>query len=256
METIELIERIRTGERNLTLELWERLRPLTFKFIGSYLAIDSHERLYEEADLLQDCYLAMCQAIDYWEPDKGAFSSVYLWAIRSETRTTRGYYNGRNADPLTGCTSLDAPISAGNADDHSETTRGDLIPDETAGQGYEEIERASYNESLHRALQAIATRDMTPQQQEAIELIYWQGLPLNVAATVAGVPLETLQKRKISALQVYRRPPNKRQLRGFVFWASPRSASFYSAGLNAYIHRQGSSVEIAAEQDTGTTPQE
>ena len=79
-EQRKYIARIRQGERHLIPELWEMLRPLTARFINRYLMCRKSERLYDEADLWQESYIALVNALDYWQPEKGSFSMVYAWS--------------------------------------------------------------------------------------------------------------------------------------------------------------------------------
>ena len=108
-------------------QLWEinrgLLHRLFWKWYGQHQdAADAHGLTIE--DLEQEGFFAVKYAADHYDPEKGSFATCLTTAVRKRiSDIMRGEHirrvigeDGRevqvSANPLNGCTSLDAPLSA------------------------------------------------------------------------------------------------------------------------------------------------
>lgn len=236
-EQAAYLARIKEGEGQLIPQLWELLRPLTRRYISRYIMQGQGERLYNEEDLWQESYIALIAALDYWQPDKGAFSTVYLWTLQRQTRRMRGR---AGSDAIFSAESLDKPQG-----DESETTRGEFVPDDTAQQGFEAAERGAYLDELRRVLADIDAT-MNDDQREVIHARYYGGQTLAQIGERLGLSAERCRRIEYAALQTYRKPDNMRRLSQFV-----RYDSGCSVGAAAFRRCRASSVELTVERLEG-----
>ena len=232
----DYIERIQQGGRQLIPELWELLRPLTSAYINRYIFRNRGERLYDADDLMQESYLALLAALDYYQPEKGAFAAVYLWALQAATRATRGTVS---RDAIFTATSLDEPLDYSG---ETEITLGDQLEDTTAGQSFEDAERREYFSELRRLFVEIDIQ-LTPEQRAVIRARYYDGLTLLQTGERLCLTLEQCRSAEGKALRVFRKPHNLKRLRLFDGGGSA------GTGYSTFIEHQASSVELAAERN-------
>lgn len=207
----ELIARIRAGERQLIPQLWELLKPLTYHFVNRYASICAD--VCEPVDLLQDSYIALCEALDRYDPDKGAFPSVYYWALSTATRRTRGR-SGSGYDPITDCASLDEPL---DVDDQGGGTLVDLVADDGAEDINDAAERAVFAEQLHALFDSIDAEQLTREQRLAVTCVYWQGMSYAEAAEALAMSVDAVHRYTRAAIRAYRRPNTRRAICLFAY---------------------------------------
>lgn len=236
----DYIQRIKAGERQLIPDLWELMRPLTAKFINRYTQIlqQSGNYLYEEEDLWQEAYIALIDAIDYYEPERGAFSNCYLWKIKNATRSIRGRdkRGGTCGDPLLYAVSLDKPL-----DDDTDTLLQDTIPDSSSVQAFDDTEHRVYASQLRQALDGIAAEQLTERQREVIRLRYYDQYERQHIARCLNISENEVFSTESGAIRVYRQPNNRRKLQPFL-------PNIYDSGMGAYRRRQMSVVEYYVER--------
>lgn len=234
------LQRIKSGERQLIPELWELLRPLTAKFINRYVQIlqSRGNSLFDESDLWQEAYIALIDAIDYYEPERGAFSNCYLWKIKNATRSIRGRdkRGGTCGDPLLYAVSLDKPL-----DDDTDTLLQDTIPDDSSAAVFEQAEHRMYASQLRQALDGIAAEQLTERQREVIRLRYYDQYERQHIARCLNISENEVFSTESGAIRVYRQPNNRRKLQPFL-------PNVYDSGMGAFRRRQMSVVEYYIER--------
>lgn len=205
----ETISRIQSGERQLIPELWTQLRPLTVAIVrGIVRRSMTGGALFDEDDLMQEAWLALPEALQRYDPERGSFARMYGWCIMRATRKARGTVA---ADPLFTAVSLNVPLS----DDESGGELGDVLPDTDAEGAFDTAEDSITRQDLRAAL-AFVDRQLTEQQRAAVRLRFCDDLTAAQTSERLGITPQAAQALVASALRVYRRPMNAAQLRRFI----------------------------------------
>lgn len=209
METNQIAAAVKRGEADL-LELWEAVRRF------------AHDRAYRWArategragmvleDFLQVAFLAVIDALEGWEPDKGAFITWYGLRLKSAFAEAVGQRTQRDKrDPLQSCVSLDMPLTDREGDP---LFLGDVLPDPAAEQDIEDIVERDRLQRLHSALyQALLT--LSEQQRRAVVLRNCYDLTLNETAARMGTTRATAITAEQKGLRLLRHPKNSRELK-------------------------------------------
>ena len=114
MSNEELAIAIQQGEEGRTLELWEQVNGLVKRKamqIMTALQLSGNPRGVEFDDLYQTGYLAMVAAVETYSPERGAFSTWFMFHLKTAFAEATGYRtkNGR-CEPLNTAASLDRPV--------------------------------------------------------------------------------------------------------------------------------------------------
>lgn len=209
METNQIAAEVKRGEADL-LELWEAVRRF------------AHDRAYRWArategragmvleDFLQVAFLAVIDALEGWEPDKGAFITWYGLRLKSAFAEAAGQRTQRDKlDPLQSCVSLDMPLTDSEGDT---MFLGDVLPDPAAEQDIEDIVERDRLQRLHSALyRALLT--LSEQQRRAVVLRNCYDLTLNETAARMGTTRATAMTAEQKGLRLLRHPKNSRELK-------------------------------------------
>lgn len=78
MTNEELAARIRAGETELMADLWEQCRKIIRLLAYRYYALRENHAFVEMADLMQCGYLALAEAVKYFDPERGAQFITFL----------------------------------------------------------------------------------------------------------------------------------------------------------------------------------
>lgn len=209
METSQIAAAVQRGEADL-LELWEDVRRF------------AHDRAYRWArategragmaleDFMQVAFLAVIDALEGWEPDKGAFITWYGLRLKSAFADAAGQRTQRDKrDPLQNCISLDTPITDSEGDPLS---LGDVLPDPEAEQTIEAVAEHDRLQRLHSALYR-ALQALPETQRRAVVLRHYYGLTLDEAAARMGTTRATAMTAEQKGLRLLRHPKNSRELK-------------------------------------------
>lgn len=175
----ELAALAKTGDRAALAALWEQNRGL-LAVLFRRLYVRAGARVTQAgvtwADVEQCFYLAIAQAVQVYEPERGTlFTSVLGYAVKTVFFELIGYRTERTKrEPLNCACSLDEPVTG---EDGSETPREELTPDNTAEWAFENAERRVYCEQLRRALDTEIAK-LSPIQQAAVRVRFYENLTL------------------------------------------------------------------------------
>lgn len=187
---------IRNGRRELVTVLWEQVAAFIAMQAGRY-----HRRLdgcrgVEVEDLTQAGFLALMDAVQGYEPERGAFLTCLGNWLHKWFAQTAGLRTDRAArDPISSPISLDMETEGGD-------TLGDLQPD-ARSEPDEAIERI-YTEQLHAALDK-ALNMLDEKAAATIRQRFYEGLTLRSIAERMGTTqgqVYGMQKRALD--QLYR----------------------------------------------------
>ena len=118
--------------------------------IMTALQLSGNPRGVEFDDLYQTGYLAMVAAVETYSPERGAFSTWFMFHLKTAFSEATGYRtkSGR-CEPLNTAASLDRPVQP---DEPDGGTLGELVPDSRAADAIENVEESVYHEQLHKAI--------------------------------------------------------------------------------------------------------
>ncbi|MGN0707085.1 MAG: sigma-70 family RNA polymerase sigma factor [Faecalibacterium sp.] len=138
-----------------------------------------------------------------------------------------------SANPLDGCTSLDAPL---DAEDAEGAALGDLQPDPAAAAAFERAEEDIFTEELHAALEEALTK-LSEREAEIIRRRYWDGLSLSAVGAAQQITPSRVHDLERRALHTLGRNPKIKRLHDEII----PSHAYHGTGWDAWNH--GGSVE-------------
>ena len=162
----EIVSAIQNGNRELMEQLWRQcvgfIRQQAIQW-----ARDRGERpSFDVDDLTQAGYIALCEAVRDFQPERSSFLNYLVFFLKREFARAAGCYTASQAAIFNNSESLDAPAYS---DTESDTTKGESIPVDE--QGFEDVERAVFNQQLSDVLE-LAMGELPEKQRTAIELCY------------------------------------------------------------------------------------
>lgn len=231
MSNEELVAEIQAGATERMGELWEQVAGLVkwkAKHIMSALDLRGNPCGVEFEDLYQSGYIAMVEAVHYYNPESGiAFSTCLINRLKTVFAEATGYrtQRGRN-EPLNTAFSLDKPL----ADESDGSLFGDFIPDPKAAATMLSIEERLWQEQLQEALEA-ALASLPEKYADVLRLRYYQGLTLAEVGEIRGTAAERIRQMENKAIRQLQKPSIACHLRPFYDF------DFYcGTGLGAFQH--------------------
>jgi RNA polymerase sigma factor (sigma-70 family) len=138
-------------------------------------------------DLLQCCYFALIDAVSAFKP--GEYKLLTYTNYPLKTRFSEALYvRSSKRDPLNNCASLDAPLS--NSGDN-DGTLADTVLDTSTIDCYDNVDRRTYNDTLHAALEQCLDR-INPRQSEVIRAHWFEGTSFATLALQTGTSRENI----------------------------------------------------------------
>ena len=196
----ELIESIKAGDRSKLAELYDKNRGLLYPLARRYASIDPAADM---DDLMQAGFLGLAAAVDAWEPDRWAWSTVATGYARNAMRKAVGIAGTRRRAHL-GAMSLDAPLPGSEDGD---TTRADLLADDSLPDADERVlddeRRAAVREAVSR---------LEGHKRDVVDLCDLQGQTLAQVGESLGVSYQRAQQIRVLALRDLRHDRQLRQL--------------------------------------------
>lgn len=208
MTNEELAVLIKAGKRDYLPQLWEGVRRFVWKQAARWAgAVGSSSGVTFE-DLLQAGYLAMVDAVERFDPERGtSFLTIMGYTLKTEFTLAAGLRTMKDRkDPLRRSVSLDAPVN----DEEDGDTLGDFIPDPQAYWAFEAVEDMERNKAVEKALQRL-----TERQRAVIRCRYWQELTQEQTAKALGISSSTVAHDENKALRILRHPVNSRGLKWY-----------------------------------------
>ena len=230
MSNEELVTAIQEGNACME-DLWEQVKGLVKWKAHHIMAAIEGRGGVEFDDLYQTGYLAMVEAVNSYKSESGAFSSWFIYYLKSAFAVVTGYRTkaGIN-EPLNNFVSLDKPLS----DDADSNVLMDIFPDPAGEAPQREVEERIYLQQLHDALEE-ALRSIPLEQQEVLRCRYYQNRTLMETAEHMGISPEAVRKNEGKGLQRLRGPGNYTMLRPFYdfnFFAGTGVRAFKNSGMS------------------------
>lgn len=233
MSNEELVAAIQAGATGRMGELWEQVAGLV-KWKANHVMTALDGRCGAEFnDLYNSGYLAMVAAVDSYKPESGAFSTWFMYHLKTAFAEATGCRTkaGKN-EPINNALSLDKPLT----DEADSSLFGDFIPDKKASATMEAVEEREYQKQLHDALETAL--DAVPENYgDVLRLRYYQNMTLEECGGVLGVGAERVRQMENKGLRFLRKPKNAACLRPFYDFNF-----FCNTGMSAFTH-SGMSVQ-------------
>ena len=201
MTNEELAEAIQQGNSDLIPQLWEQVEGLVRWKANRVLSALGDNPIVDFDDLYQTGFIAMIKATKKYNPENGAFSTWFMFYLRTAFIEETGYRTVRQRkDPIHSIISLDAPLS----DSDEAGTLQDLIASE---ENIEDTVIGSvWRKQLHAAMQA-ALETLEKRQAEVLRLEFYEGKsPQQIGATL-GIDIEAVKREKTKAINSLRGNP-------------------------------------------------
>ena len=177
-------------------ELWEAVRRLVTLWANKYHD-NTETRLYETDDLIQSGFLAVCDAVQGFNPDAGMeFSSYLHYHIQRYFAEVSGV-RGTKQRPELHAASLHSPIG------ENDGVLQDILVDKSSLYVYDDVTEQISARQLYDVIMSEAEK-LTPQDRQAFKLCLCEGLPLRDVAAIAGCSTEMIRQRKNHALRKIR----------------------------------------------------
>ncbi len=208
MNNEELAVNIQQGRRECILPLWEGVQRFAYREAGRWARAWQGRGGVEPDDLIQAGFLAMLEAVEGYDPAKGAFLTWYALFLKPAFSEAVGCRTqGQRREPLNAALSLDAPT--GEEDDFTlgDTLEGpDLIAD---------ADRRLYLEQLHATLEA-ELEQLPDDQADTLRRRFYDGQTRRAICEAEGLTVDNVRRREEHGLNALRRPQVARRLRQFV----------------------------------------
>ena len=235
MSNEELALAIRQGDQGRTLELWEQVNGLVKRKamqIMTALQLSGNPRGVEFDDLYQTGYLAMVAAVETYSPERGAFSTWFMFHLKTAFAEATGYRtkNGR-CEPLNTAASLDRPVQP---DEPDGGTLGELVPDSRAADAIENVEESVYREQLHKAIDG-AISELPPGNAQ------WDDMTLSAVGEVMGKSPERTRQMESKGIRELRKSRTLHRFLDFDMYRGTGLGAFRLSGSSIqeqYILKQ------------------
>ena len=243
MSNEDLARGIQEGHGELYGELWEQCRGLIARAALRYFT--AHRPACDRAgvvvdDLIQCGFLALVDAVRYYNPETGyQFSTFLSLPLKNAFNACSGVRTSKR-DGILFCSSLDEPLG----EEADGETIGDLVPDPQDGmeEAEERLNREQQRAALEKAL------DLIPQEFAAvIRARYFDGDSLERIGEKLDMSRATIRQREAKGLRKLRGLDCIRRLDPLHEELIDREA-WHGTGLQSFIHRWASSVELATER--------
>ena len=199
------------------------------------LKLSGNPRGVEFDDLYQTGYLAMVAAVETYSPERGAFSTWFMFHLKTAFAEATGYRTkGGRCEPLNTATSLDRPVQP---DEPDGGTLGELVPDSRAADAIENVEESVYREQLHKAIDG-AISELPPGNAQ---LRYWDDMTLSAVGEVMGKSPERTRQMESKGIRELRKSRTLHRFLDFDMYRGTGLGAFRLSGSSIqeqYILKQ------------------
>ena len=224
----ETVVEIQNGRGDLMPDLWAKVERLTAWAARRVLGKFTGNNEIEFEDLYSTGYIALVDAVRTYQPGMAAFSTHFMYHLKSAFAAAYGY-NGyrRQMDPIHNHRSIDAPVTD---KDGNQTAVSDLIEDQTATQTMASVEDSIFQKELRQALDSLL-EDLPEGCGKVLQLRYYGDMTFQAVADETGVDVAKVVNLERKGIRRLREPSRAKQLRPFVQF------DYYSGtGLQAFNH--------------------
>lgn len=188
-------------------------------------------------DLKQETFLALREAAQSFDTDrKVKLTSWMSYFLKRRFHGLLGWRSGKR--PLNGAVSLDLPVG-----EEKETLLGDLQPDPSAAEAFDQAEQSIYQQQLHTALED-GLHDLSEGCAEIVRRLYFEGQTSGQVARQMGCKVTDVNRQKRNAL---RQLSKNERLRRFL---DSTSISYTGVGFQCWKHNGSVQERLVERIDT------
>lgn len=234
----QLVALIQGGAKEYIPDLWEQIAGLVKWKANRMMAVLNPRGNFsgcgvEFDDLFNTGFPAMVEAVETYNPENGAFSTWFMFYLKTAYAELTGYRTERQKhEPLNNAVSLNMPLS----DEVDPGELADLVADPQATALMESTDDAMWRNQLRAALEA-ALSDLPTDQGEIMRAKFWDGADRSEIAAGMGITSEKVRSLEGQAIRTLRKPEHACKLIDFYDF------SYYSGtGLTTFQHT-GASIQ-------------
>lgn len=235
MTNEELALAIQAGDQSKVQELWEQTKKLLYSLVNrryAVLELSGDTASVDREDLQQAAFLALVEAIKYYDPEKGYQFTAYLTAA-CKTEFNEAIYGGVTrktmCDPAHSAISANTPIF----EDENAATIEDMIADER--DGIADAEERIFAQERHECIEKVLS-SLPDEPKQAIRYMFYEGLNQRETAEKMNVNRDRIRVLMNKARQHFLRKQYRDELEEYVDFRT----NFF---LGASAERQESAVE-------------
>ncbi len=235
------------GDQEAITPLWEQVKRLLYqlarRFYNRYGADGCAHRGVTMADLEQECFLALLDAVRGFKPTAGYQFTTYLTrASESRLKAAMGL---RKCNPLDMADSMNAPALD---DGERPVEAGDLIPDPEAAGELESIDIAAERDYYHTGLEA-GLEALPPLQEAVIRGRFYKSQQYQQIAVEIGGSASDVRREVSKGLQALRADERIQRLgdeyiAGNAYKHTGFSAWKYGGSVEEWLVEQGQRAQI------------
>ncbi len=202
MSNEELVQKIKSGEKDFMTDLWDQVRRFIHKQAYLFILRSSDNTKVELDDLVQSGYLALCSAIKNYDPDAGCSFIGYLsFYLRHQFRKEIGTRTSRR-DVLLTAESLNKPIS----EDNDELHLIDAVPCPEAELAFDDmLEQLEHQRIMNIVFECM--QRLSPRHRDILILAYLKQAKQDEIAEQLGIVYGSVRRIKKDALRELRKRP-------------------------------------------------
>lgn len=168
MTNEEIVKAIQAGNTEAINQLWAQCYGFIRQQASKWAVAWKNRPCADIDDLTQCGYMALCNAIEKYQEERGQFIPFLAYFLKNEFANAVGCKTAAQMnEPCNTALSLDAPAYS---DSDSDITWGDATPSEDTY--IEDVEDKVYNEQLSQILHQ-AMEALPEQQRKALDLYYF-----------------------------------------------------------------------------------
>lgn len=241
MSNEELAKEIQAGATDRMADLWEQVEGLCCwkaKQVIAALQLRGNPCGVEFDDLYQTGYLAMVAAVESYRSESGAFSTWFMFYLKTAFAEATGYRTkyGR-CEALNTATSLDRPIQPDEPDGGN---LAEFVSDSKAAAAMDGVEQSVYYKQLHEAMEA-AIGELPPENAIALRLRYWGNMTLAAAGKAMGRSPERMRQMENKGIRELRKSRTLHRFLDFDMYHGTGLGTFRSSGSSIqeqYVMKQ------------------
>ena len=230
MSNEELVARIQAGDQNGMTELWYQVEKFIAWKAQRIMPTLGESTIIEVDDLIQAGYFALVAAVATYSPSKGEFVKWLSYYLQTAFAETAGYRTEKmRKDPTKCAVSLDRPLA-----DDSDTTMGEIVPDQLAAAAMENIEDNLWHEQLRKVLENVLN-EVPELYRDIVKMRYFEGKTLNSISKEQNISREQVRHLERKGIKEMRRPENKNRLKPFFefdYYAGTGLTTFRRTGMS------------------------
>ena len=244
MSNEELVAKIQAGDQNRMTELWYQVEKFIAWKAQRIMPTLGESTVVEVDDLIQAGYFALVSAVATYKPGEGAFVKWLSFYLQTAFAEAAGYRTEKmKKDPARYAVSLDQPIA-----DDSDTTMGEIVPDQIATAAMESIEDNLWHEQLQKALEDVLN-EIPEKYGDVVRMRFFEGKTLDTISQEQNVTRERVRQLEHKGIKEMRRPQNKNHLKPFIefdYFGGTGLTTFRQTGMSVqerYLVRKEKSTD-------------